>query len=152
MFFRVGYVYLLLLAIVSSHVLMPACIVELIAVSLGIDAVIVAGTTVVVCQRDAREMQDTGMETCHDSHRGSLFALQHMSADPVLLDFLRLGVVSPTLYYSIVIPSILSRIMPRGIFISATSPTFLFSSPWAIGVLIDIFPSLRLASCSLTMV
>ena len=75
--------YLLLLAIVSSHVLIPACIVELIAVSLGIDAVIVAGTTVVVCQRDAREMQDTGMETCHDSHRGSLFALQHMSADPV---------------------------------------------------------------------
>ena len=48
--------------------------------------------------------------------------------------------------------SILSWIVPRGISISTTSPTFLFNRPCAMGVLMDIFPCLRLASVSLTIV
>ena len=54
--------------------------------------------------------------------------------------------------YSIEILSMRRWMVPRGILISATSPTFLLSSPLAIGVVMEILPSRRLASLSLTMV
>ena len=54
--------------------------------------------------------------------------------------------------YSRVILSMRNLIVPRGMAISTTSPTFLLSKPCAIGVLMEILPTLMLASFSLTMV
>ena len=54
--------------------------------------------------------------------------------------------------YANVMFSMRRRMVPRGILISTSSPTFLLSRPCAIGVVTEILPSRRLASLSLTMV
>ena len=62
------------------------------------------------------------------------------------------SLLTPLSNFQMEMLSILRRMVPRGILMSTSSPTFLLSSPCAMGVLMDIFPSARLASFSLTMV
>ena len=66
---------------------------------------------------------------------------------------LRLGIIIGCgFWFQSEMLSMRSFIMPAGTRTSTVSPTFLFSSAWAIGDLMDILPSRRLASLGLAMV